>query len=125
MRALIIGADGFVGRWLVRHLVDSGDAVVGIVGPHFAEPLDGPGRVEQIDVRDQESVTRFVGETEPDAIYYLAGILQRGDRDSLRAAAGISVIGAMRALMAAVHQRSTHESCSRVRVSSIRAAPTR
>ena len=101
MRALIIGANGFVGRWLLRHLVDSGDSVVGIVGPHFEPPLAGAERVERIDVLDRDGVTRFVAETQPDAIYYLAGISQRGNRDSLDAAAGISVVGSMNALMAA------------------------
>ncbi len=101
MRALIVGANGFVGRWLLRHLVDSGDSVVGIVGPHFEPPLAGAELVERIDVLDRDGVARFVAATEPDAIYYLAGISQRGNRDSLEAAAGISVVGSMNVLMAA------------------------
>ena len=28
MRALVIGADGFAGRWLTKHLAESGDVVV-------------------------------------------------------------------------------------------------
>ena len=35
MRALVIGADGFAGRWLTRHLIESGDSVVAGVGPRF------------------------------------------------------------------------------------------
>lgn len=101
MRALIVGADGFVGRWLLRHLVDSGDSVDAIVGPRFNSLLSGAGQVEQIDVRDAESLVRFVGATHPDAIFYLAGVSERGARDTLSAAAGVSVIGCLNILMAA------------------------
>ena len=38
MRALVIGADGFAGRWLTKHLAESGDVVVAGVGPNFAGP---------------------------------------------------------------------------------------
>ena len=45
MRALVIGADGFAGRWLTRHLVETGDDVVSAVGPHFAGHDPPPGEV--------------------------------------------------------------------------------
>ena len=41
MRSLVIGADGFVGRWLCAHLVESGDTVDAIVGPRYANPIPG------------------------------------------------------------------------------------
>ena len=101
MRALIIGANGFAGRWLLQHLLASGDSVVGVVGPHSQAPLVGAERAERIDVRDRDAMVRFVAETQPDAIYYLAGMSERGSRDTVEAAAGITVVGCMNALIAA------------------------
>jgi GDP-4-dehydro-6-deoxy-D-mannose reductase len=102
MRALVIGADGFAGRWLLRHLAESGDEVAAAVGPRFRPPLAGASRVERIDVRDGEAVARYAAATRPELIYYLAGVSHRGDRDSLSAAAGVTVIGAVNALIASV-----------------------
>ena len=101
MRSLVIGADGFVGRWLCAHLLESGDRVSGIVGPRYATPVPGIDEAIKVDVRDVDQMRAVVGETRPDAIYYLAGVSTRGDRDALNNAAGVTVIGALGVLMAA------------------------
>jgi GDP-4-dehydro-6-deoxy-D-mannose reductase len=99
MRAVVIGADGFAGRWLLRHLADAGDAVAAMVGPRFRPPLEGSAALERIAVRDAAGVARFVQEERPDAIYYLAGISRAGDRDELDAAVGVSIVGSLNALL--------------------------
>jgi GDP-4-dehydro-6-deoxy-D-mannose reductase len=101
VRALVVGADGFAGRWLVRHLSDSGDTVAAAVGPRFSPPLDAAATIRPIDVRDETSLTRFIAESEPQAIYYLAGVSQRGSRDTVSAAAGVSVVGGVNTLIGA------------------------
>jgi GDP-4-dehydro-6-deoxy-D-mannose reductase len=101
VRALVVGADGFAGRWLVRHLAESGDTVAAAVGPRFNPPLDAAATLQPIDVRDEASLVRFIAESEPQAIYYLAGVSQREVRDTVSAAAGVSVIGAVNTLIAA------------------------
>ena len=101
MRSLVIGADGFVGRWLCAHLLESGDRVSGIVGPRYATPVNGIDEAIKVDVRDVDQVRAVVGETRPEAVYYLAGVSTRGDRDALNNAAGVTVIGALGVLMAA------------------------
>ena len=101
MRALVIGADGFAGRWLVRHLVDAGDTVDAIVGPNFVPPLPDADGVHGADVRDQAGLTRVIADSLPEAIYYLAGVSHQGGRDVLPAAVGVSVVGSMNALIAA------------------------
>ena len=102
MRALVIGADGFAGRWLLRHLVESGDDVVAAVGPGYGdEPLPANLEALRLDVRDPEGVRRIVTSSQPDVIYYLAGVSQAGVRDDLDLATGISVHGAVNALVAA------------------------
>ena len=100
MRALVIGADGFAGRWLVKHLLEAGDAVVGLVGPRFRPPLEGVERVEQVDVRDEGGVAALVEIARPDAVYYLAGVSSQEEREDVSAAVGISVVGSMNTLMA-------------------------
>lgn len=52
------GSGGFVGRWLVRHLADAGDDVIG---------LDN-----EVDVRDAAAFAKAVSEAEPDAVIHLA-----------------------------------------------------
>ena len=61
MRALIVGASGFVGRALSTHLLATGDEVI---APVRAD--GGP------DVTDRDGVHRFVDASEPDVVYHLA-----------------------------------------------------
>lgn len=72
-RALVTGASGFVGPYLVRHLLVEGYEVVGSVyGPQ--KRLPESCRAMILDVTDKEAVRRAVAETEPDEIYHLAGL---------------------------------------------------
>ena len=90
MRALVVGADGFVGRHLVDHLRDAGDEVIEAVGPHV--PAGGARR--PVDVRDGPSVRRLVADVQPDALYHLAAVAYGPDaaRD-LPAAIAVTVGG--------------------------------
>lgn len=90
MRALVVGADGFVGRHLVDHLREAGDEVVEAVGPHAA--TDGGRR--PIDVRDTAMVEELVAGVRPDALYHLAAVAYGPDaaRD-LPAAIAVTVGG--------------------------------
>ena len=99
MRALIIGADGFAGRWLTRHLVESGDTVVAGVGPRFSGHLPLAEEVLKADVRSLEAVRDLVGVARPEVSYYLAGVAQRGGREALAASAEVSVTGSLHALL--------------------------
>jgi GDP-4-dehydro-6-deoxy-D-mannose reductase len=101
VRALVIGADGFAGRWLVRHLVEMGDTVYAAVGPGYQPPLDGAASIRQIDVRDDHAVGSFIREVRPEGIYYLAGISRRGDRERWASAVGVSLLGALHVVLAA------------------------
>jgi GDP-4-dehydro-6-deoxy-D-mannose reductase len=93
MRALVIGADGFAGRWLTRHLIESGDLVVAGVGPRFGGSKPDANDVLPIDVRDPQSIDDAIERARPDVTYYLAGVSKRGDREDLGAAAAVTVIG--------------------------------
>jgi len=93
VRALVIGADGFAGRWLTRHLLESGDLVVAGVGPGFAGSNPQANDVVAVDVRDPGSLDEAVERARPDVTYYLAGVSKRGNREALGSAVGVSVIG--------------------------------
>ncbi len=62
MRALVTGAEGFVGRHLVTHLRSMGDEVVG-----SDRSSGGP------DLLDHVGVHQLVAEVRPDVVYHLAG----------------------------------------------------
>jgi GDP-4-dehydro-6-deoxy-D-mannose reductase len=64
MRALVTGAKGFVGSWLVAHLLDSGDDVVGID--------------HETDVTDRDAVRAAVHDAAPEALYHLAALTHVG-----------------------------------------------
>ena len=64
MRALVTGAEGFVGSWLVKHLVDNGDDVVGID--------------HETDVTDGAAVRAAVHDAGPEALYHLAALTHVG-----------------------------------------------
>jgi GDP-4-dehydro-6-deoxy-D-mannose reductase len=70
VRALVTGADGFVGRWLTEHLEGAGDDVWQATGMHA---WDGPRR-RQLDLRDDAGVREVLAWARPDAVYHLAAI---------------------------------------------------
>ena len=65
MRAVITGADGFVGRHLRSHLELHGDQVLGID--------------RECDVTDLQSISTVISSFEPNAIYHLAALTHVGD----------------------------------------------
>lgn len=98
MRALVVGADGFVGEHLVHHLREQGDTVVEGLGPTGEA---GDGRVP-LDVRDADAVGRLVREAGPDAIYHLAAVAYGPDASrDLATAVDVTVGGTARVLEAA------------------------
>ena len=80
MKVLVTGADGFVGRYLLRALVGRGDEVLAAVRPGGPEPATwlppgaGPGvEVMRLEITDPES-RRAVAAREPDAAVHLAAV---------------------------------------------------
>ncbi len=67
MRALVTGADGFVGKYLIAALKERGYEVVPAGGPHAT---DGSLR---IDVSDIDSLRHALDVAKPDTIFHLAG----------------------------------------------------
>jgi len=98
VRALVTGADGFVGAHLVRHLASIGDEVVPAVGPGRAG-----GEWRAIDVRDADAVLALVREVRPDAIFHLAAVVSAASplADSMSHAIGVTVTGTANVLAAA------------------------
>lgn len=80
-RLLVTGADGFVGRWLVRAARAAGAQVLAVILPDAVPPAewqssaDGAAPVETLfaDLRDRESVQR-IARSRPDAVVHLAAI---------------------------------------------------
>lgn len=80
MKVLVTGADGFVGRWLIRRLLDDGREVYGAVRPSDPPRNDGLTADERAQVRwlpleinDAESVRHCVDHPY-DAVVHLAAV---------------------------------------------------
>lgn len=87
MKALVTGASGFVGQYLVRHLIDSGDEVVAchntneitdrspfLVSHPENSFVSTHAQWRPLDIGESESVKSLLSEIRPDVIYHLAGI---------------------------------------------------
>jgi GDP-4-dehydro-6-deoxy-D-mannose reductase len=64
VRALVTGARGFVGRWLIDHLHHCGDEVVGID--------------REVEITDPAGVAEAVAASRPEAVYHLAAFSHVG-----------------------------------------------
>ncbi len=72
-RALVTGASGFAGGFLIHHLLVEGYEVIG--GVHGSgKPLPEGCHPVGLDVTDREAVRRTVAQTSPDEIYHLSGL---------------------------------------------------
>ncbi len=67
MRALVTGADGFVGKYLIRALNERDYEVIEAAGPSAS----GDGL--RVDVLDMETIRHAVDAARPDVIFHLAG----------------------------------------------------
>lgn len=93
MRALITGAGGFVGHYLIEHLLASGDEVIAAT---LTESLIND-KAEKIilDVLDLDSCRKFISHYKPDVIYHLAGIAFVPEaEDNFQKALNVNVLGA-------------------------------
>ena len=73
MKVLITGANGFVGRWLVKTLTDAKHSVI---ATDLDEPqtLEGTSQTAALDITDPISVTAIMREEQPDACIHLAAL---------------------------------------------------
>jgi GDP-4-dehydro-6-deoxy-D-mannose reductase len=72
MKALVIGANGFVGRHLVSHLQQRGDEVYGTVVGAALPELEG--RCFSLDITDYQRAGDVIREVAPEVVYHLAAI---------------------------------------------------
>lgn len=72
MKALIIGAAGFVGGYLIQHLHSLRWEIAATKLPHERMPQDGVSQVLDLDVQEPQSVLSVLQRTAPDVIYHLA-----------------------------------------------------
>lgn len=74
MRALITGTGGFVGKHMVRHLLETGYSEV--FGTTYLPPEQYDGlptaNYQQLDLTDEDAVQQMLRDVKPDAIYHLA-----------------------------------------------------
>lgn len=97
MKALVTGADGFVGRWLVRHLEEQGDHVWRVAGP--AGTADAASY--RVDLRDAAGLAEILSAVRPDAVYHLAAVSFGPDAQSrILDALDITVGGTIRLIEA-------------------------
>lgn len=78
LRALIFGADGYLGANLARYLLDRGHEVIGAAlnrkGETSLDALDVSLRLEYGDVTDYAFVERLVNAYEPTHVFHLAAV---------------------------------------------------
>jgi len=106
MRALVTGAAGFVGQWLVRALLDAGHDVTGLtpVDPTAAAALlstDEQAAVDWVlgDVRRADDIRKALDKGAPEWVFHLAGISSvPGASGDPGAAAEVNVVGAAQLL---------------------------
>ena len=86
-RCLVLGASGFLGRWVARELLRRG-AIVGAHARAVGDPkgLDGPAESLEADLSVEGSASSLVRSFRPDVVFDLAGYgVARDQRDERRA----------------------------------------
>jgi len=85
VKVLVTGADGFVGRWLIKRLLDDGREVFGAVRPAMPQREDGLTPAERdavrwlpLEITDEASVRQCV-DLPYDAVVHLAAVSSGAD----------------------------------------------
>ena len=102
-RALVTGASGFAGPYLIEHLLEQGyEVVAGVHGPKAR--LSQECQQISLDVTDREGIRRAVTEARPDEIYHLAGLTRPAGSD-VEKYYGVNFGGALN-LLESVHEQA-------------------
>jgi GDP-4-dehydro-6-deoxy-D-mannose reductase len=119
--SLVTGAGGFVGQWLIRSLLASGEKVTAFTyGPPSENGVLTSGQRDAVDwiegdIRDQSSIESAIDRASPDAIYHLAGITFVPQAGADPAAAyEVNTLGAARLLAAVARARAAGTRSPRV-----------
>ena len=88
VRVLVLGASGFIGRWVARYLYQAGASLH--VTARDPACLGGEAffgdRVERLDLQDTAAILRVVRDSAPDIVFNLAGYgINPAERDELLA----------------------------------------
>ena len=113
MRVLISGANGFVGRYLIRHLLEAMPDVqiTGLTFQDSLTPWDERLRLISCDMTapSGEEIRRLVAAEQPDHVYHLAGAASGAATDR-EAVFAVNVLGTQR-LMAALAEEAPLARC--------------
>jgi len=83
MRALVTGAAGFVGHYLVKLLLEKGYTVCATYHRQKPQdPLFQKTDIKQVDITDKEALRSLIYEFVPDEIYHLAGLAVTTGKES-------------------------------------------
>ncbi|MBN8547695.1 MAG: GDP-mannose 4,6-dehydratase [Deltaproteobacteria bacterium] len=96
MRALVTGACGFVGGYLVRHLLECGDEVC---GTYLGAKRGFNCKEVALDISDAEQCRKVIQEFQPEVVYHLAGMAFPPDAEkNFAKAVAINVVGTFNVL---------------------------
>ncbi|WP_153915541.1 NAD-dependent epimerase/dehydratase family protein [Shewanella sp. TC10] len=102
--AFVTGAGGFIGRHLVRDLLEKGYKVTALMFAGEAAPIEWQGRVKQVegDIRTLVSISEDIGDF--DVLFHLAAVVS--DWGSRQEHVDITVNGTKQAIELAVAQQA-------------------
>ncbi|MGO9761768.1 MAG: NAD-dependent epimerase/dehydratase family protein [Solirubrobacteraceae bacterium] len=105
VRALVTGAEGFLGANLVRHLAGAGYEVIALSRPGGAswrlEGLAGEVQTLELDLRDTAGIERALAATRPQWVFHLAAHGAYSWQTDVQQMIGVNVAGTAALLAAA------------------------
>lgn len=82
-KVLVTGAEGFIGRHLVKALLSCGAEIHGLYLKNPAKDISGKMCWHKADVRNGKALKRLVKKVKPDFVFHLAALLEKGEKPEL------------------------------------------
>lgn len=102
-RCLVTGANGFIGRHLAAHLIETGHEVVGWERPGLTAGASPLVTWIEVDILDAASLQDAVRQSRPDRVYHLAALIRSNSVEELFRTNVLGTQNLLDALLAARH----------------------